>query len=49
MNVVAAMAGGLLVFWSGHKADWLGLAIRVAVLLPQVVPALRQRLAAGAA
>jgi len=45
----ALVAGGLLVFWPGHRTDWLGLGILVATLLPQGVSALRRRPAAGAA
>lgn len=39
---VAVVAGGILVFWPGHRTDWLGLAVLGGALLPQVVPFLRR-------
>jgi len=41
------VAGGLLIFWPGHRTDWLGLAVLAGALLPQVLPP-RGRSAAAA-
>lgn len=44
---VAVVAGGLLIFWPGPQTDWLGLAVLIGALLPQVL-ALARRPAAAA-
>lgn len=44
---IAVVAGGLLIFWPGHRTDWLGLAVLAGALLPQVLPP-RGRSAAAA-
>jgi len=40
---IAVVVGGFLIFWPGHKTDWLGLAIVVACLAPQVLPIGRRK------